>query len=197
MTKKIVKKTTTTKTKCKRINGTLKSDELAQVFGISLRRVQQLTQEGTIHTIKVPGETGRRYDLLDSTHEYIRFLSDKAHGRERNETKAQLEDQKLKAEIALKESQGELHKLRTDIARGKYISVEEVQLDYKKFFIVLKKFVLGVPNRIVGMVGSYVDPVTARALEKDMTNEAAEMLRSFVLAAKEENDGNESESGKT
>lgn len=39
----------------------------------------------------------------------------------------------MQADIALKESQGELHRLKTEIAAGQYISVEEVKLDYAKF----------------------------------------------------------------
>ena len=38
-----------------------------------------------------------------------------------------MKEQKLRAEVALKESQGELHRLRTEIAAGKYISIEEVK----------------------------------------------------------------------
>lgn len=162
-----------------------KSDTIAQMFGVSVRRVQQLTQEGVIHTIRDPNGGGRKYEFIPTVREYIRYLSDKAYGKERSEREAELREQKLKAEIALKESQGELHKLKTEIAAGKYISIEEVKLDYQRFFVVLKKFVLSVPNRIVGLVGSYVDPVTSRALEKDMAKEANALLKSFVVAARD------------
>lgn len=57
----------------------------------------------------------------------------KAYGREQINTEAELKEQKLKAEIALKESQGELHRLRTAIAAGEYISIEEARADYTKF----------------------------------------------------------------
>ncbi|MDO4285186.1 MAG: hypothetical protein Q4C60_07590 [Eubacteriales bacterium] len=159
---------------------------VAQLFGISVRRVQQLTQEGVLHSEKVAGKSGKMYDLIPTIQSYVQYLSDKAYNRKMSDKEAELKEQKLTAEIALKESQTELHQLRTDIAKGKYIAVEEVQLDYRRFFVVLKKFVLGVPNRVAGMISGYVDPVTARAIEKDMSREAAELLRGFVLAAKEE-----------
>lgn len=157
---------------------------IAQLFGVSVRRIQQITQEGIIQTVAVPGE-GRRYELVPTIQAYTKYLSDKAYGREQSDREAELKEQKLRAEIALKESQGELHRLKTEIASGKYISVEEVKLDYQRFFVILKKFTLSLPNRIVGLVGGYVDPVTSRALEKDMAKEANEMLRSFVVAAHE------------
>jgi phage terminase Nu1 subunit (DNA packaging protein) len=162
-----------------------KVDIIAQLFGVSVRRVQQLTQDGVIHTIRDPNGGGRKYEFIPTVQEYIRYLSDKAYGKERSERESELKEQKLKAEIALKESQGELHKLKTEIAAGKYISVEEVKLDYQRFFVVLKKFVLSLPNRIVGLVGTYVDPVTSRALEKDMASEANDLLKSFVVAAQD------------
>ena len=49
--------------------------------------------------------------------------------------------------------------------------------------MTFKKFATGLPNRVIGLVGGYVDPVTARTLERDMTQEVNNLLRSFVVAA--------------
>ena len=98
-------------------------------------------------------------------------MSDKAYGKSRSDKELALKEKKLKAEIALKESQGELHRLKTEIASGKYISVEEVQLDYQRFF---------------GMIGGYADPVTVRGVEKDLSKEVNTMLNAFVVAGKQE-----------
>lgn len=142
-----------------------------------------LTQEGAIKSHKVPGNSGRMYDLIPTIQDYIKFLSDKAYGRAQSDKELELKEKKLKAEIALKESQGELHRLRTEIAAGKFIAVEEVKLDYQRFFVIFKKFATAIPNRISGMVNGYVDLVTVRAIEKDLNNEIAAMLQSFVVAA--------------
>ena len=91
--------------------------------------------------------------------------------------------QKLSAEIALKESQGELHKLKTEIQMGKYISVEEVKLDYERFFVIFKKFAMALPQRIGGIIAGYVEPVTSRAIEADVNREVSAMLTSFVVSA--------------
>ena len=110
-----------------------KVDVIAQLFGVSVRRIQQLTQEGIISTVQT--SEGRRYDLVPTIQKYIKYLSDKAYGKSKSETEAQLKEQKLRADIALKESQGELHKLKTEIAAGQYISVEEIKMDYSRFFL--------------------------------------------------------------
>ena len=42
------------------------SKVMAQLFGVSVRRIQQLTQDGVIETVplKVEGRTVRRYELV-------------------------------------------------------------------------------------------------------------------------------------
>jgi phage terminase Nu1 subunit (DNA packaging protein) len=166
-----------------------KVEVIASLFGISVRRVQQLTQDGIIETIQT--KEGRRYDLGPTVQKYVAFLSDKAYGRDQNKRETELREQKLKADIALKESQGELHQLRTAIAAGKFISVEEVQVDYSKFFVIFKKFALSIPSRVAGTIATVVDPVTARAAEKDLTREINGLLQGFVIAGKVDGEGSD------
>ena len=90
--------------------------------------------------------------------------------------------QKGRAEIALKESQGELHRLRTDIAAGKYISVEEVILDYTRFFVTFKNFAMAIPARVADMINGYAEPVEVRRIEKAIQGEIRRILTAFVVA---------------
>lgn len=158
------------------------SKVIAQLFGVSVRRIQQLTQDGVLETVHISGQRNK-YDLIPTIQAYIKYLSDKAYGREAKLSETELREKKLQAEIALKESQTELHQLRTAIANGKYISIEEAQADYTKFFAVLKRFCSGLPSRAVGMIGSRISPVESRELEKDLNKEINDILRTFVLAA--------------
>ncbi len=153
---------------------------IAQLFGVTVRRIQQLTQEGVLLTKETP--EGRRYDLVPTIQKYVKYLSDKAYGKNRSEKELELREQKMKAEIALKESQGELHRLKTDIAAGKYISIEEVTLDYTRFFVTFKKFAMSLPSRLSGIVSGYVDPLEARHIEKDLQDEILKLLGAFVAA---------------
>lgn len=154
------------------------SKDLAQLFGVSGRRVGQLTEDGVIE------KDGRGvYDLEKTVKAYIKYLSDKAYAREESMTEAELKEQKLRAEVALKESQKDLHELKTEIAKGQYVPVEEVELDYKKFFATFKKFAMAMPSRIAGLVGAHVEPVVLRDIEKKMNDETVRMLRAFVVSA--------------
>lgn len=166
---------------------------IAQLFGVSVRRIQQLTQDGVIETVRT--SDGRRYELAPTIQKYVKYLSDKAYGKSKSETEAQLKEQKLRAEIALKESQGELHKLRTDIAAGRYLSVEEIKMDYSRFFVSFKKFAMGIPNRLAGRLMGFIEPVEVRKLEQELQKDVTKLLKSFVVSATiEEKDSN---SGKT
>lgn len=161
--------------------GYYRVEAIAQLFGVSVRRVQQLVQEGVISTVKT--SQGTRFELAPTIQKYIKYLSDKAYGKSKSETEAKLKEQKLRAEVALKESQGELHKLRTEIAAGNYISVEEVKADYSRFFVVFKNFALSVPSKMSGRLAGVVDPVEVREIENDLQKEIKKLLNGFVSRA--------------
>lgn len=91
-----------------------RTEIIAQLFGVTVRRVQQLTQEGIISTTKIleDGKSVRRYDLVPTIQAYVKYLSDKAYGKQhRTDKEIELREQKMQADIALKESQGELHQI--------------------------------------------------------------------------------------
>lgn len=163
--------------------GMYRVEIIAQLFGVTVRRIQQLTQEGVLPTTETA--EGRRYDLVPTIQSYVQYLSDKAYGKNRSEKELELKEQKMKAEIALKESQGELHQLKTAIAAGKYIAVEEVIVEYQAFFLQFKKFAKGIAPRLVDTVGDFaeLDPLQARQLEKTISLDVDNQLASFVLSA--------------
>ena len=96
---------------------------------------------------------------------------------------AELNLRKLEAEVELKESQGQLHKLKTAIAEGKYIKAEEATRDLADFMAMFKKFAMNIPPRAVKSIAGYADPQTARAMERAMRKELEDMLAVFVDAA--------------
>ena len=165
--------------------GFCRTEIIGKLFGVTARRIQQLTQDGVISTTKIieDGRTVRRYDLVPTIQNYIKYLSEKAYGRQgRTDKEIELREQKMEADIALKESQGVLHRLKTEIAAGKYISVEEVKMDYSKFFVVFKKFAVSIPARVVGMLSGQLQPTEARKIEKELADEVNRLLGAFVIA---------------
>lgn len=173
----------------------VKVEIIAQIFGISVRRVQQLTQEGVIKTTEVPGE-GRRYELVPTIKTYIQYLSEKAYGKGRTLKEMELRQQKLEAEIAFKESQSEIYRIRADIAAGKFVDVAEVISDYQRFFAIFKRFAMGIPSRLVSMVSDSLEPVEIRRVEKEMSIEVKRMLGAFVVSGCTEQGENKKKIGR-
>ena len=145
-------------------NGYYKVDIIADLFGVSVRRIQQLTQEGVISTVAT--KEGRRYDLVPTIQKYVKYLQDKAYGKSKSEAEGKLKEQKLRAEIA-----------------GKYVSVEEVKLDYSRFFISFKKFAMSLPSKLAGRLTGFVDPVEVRSIENELQKDVQRLLNSFVVNA--------------
>ncbi len=162
--------------------GYASKDTICRLFGLSGRRIEQLVSDGVIDRVKTKsGEV--RFELVPTIQKYVKYLSDKAYGRERSDKEAELKEQKLRADVALKESQGELHRLRTEIAQGNYISVEEVKADYSRFFIVFKNFALSIPGKMAGRLSGFVDPVEVREIENELQKEVKKLLSDFVTRA--------------
>lgn len=177
------------------IFGYVAKDTVAQLFGLSGRRIEQLVADGVIERVRIEGG-GVRFELAPTIQRYVKHLSDKAYGKERSEEEARLKEQKLRAEVALKESQGELHRLRTEIASGNYISVEEARADYSRFFIVFKNFALAIPGKMAGRLSGYADPAEVREIEGDLQKEVRRLLRDFVSRAVPAPDADGSAPGK-
>lgn len=153
---------------------------IAGLLGISARQVQNLASNGIISRDK---DHNSMFHLQKTMNRYIEYLKNKASGREHKDTESELKAQKLKAEIALKESQGELHRLRTEIALGNYIPIEEVKADYSRFFIVFKNFANGLPGKLAGKLTGFVSPVEVREIEKEIQVEVTNSLNDFVSRA--------------
>lgn len=164
------------------MKGYASKDTICRLFGLTGRRIEQLVADGVIDRVKTKsGEV--RFETAPTIQKYIKYLSDKAYGRERSDKEAELKEQKLRADVALKESQGELHRLRTEIAQGNYISVEEVKADYSRFFIVFKNFALSIPGKMAGRLSGFVDPVEVREIENELQKEVKKLLSDFVSRA--------------
>ena len=142
--------------------GFYRVEVIASLFGVTVRRVQQLTQEGIISTTKT--KEGNRYELAPTIQRYVKYLSDKAYGKSKSEKEAELREQKLQA------------------ASGKYIDIEEVKMDYSRFFVSFKKFALSLPSRLSGRISGHCDPMEIRSIEKDLNAEIIRLLNSFVVA---------------
>lgn len=87
-----------------------------------------------------------------------------------------LQQKKLEAEVAFKEAQSELNRLKIDIANGKYLEKQLVEAELSRFFLIFKKSSMSLARKLAGEVGRYVEPLEARQIEKDLSDTINEAL---------------------
>lgn len=124
--------------------GLVGAKELAELFGVTTRRVEQLKAEGIIQ-----GE-GRptRYKLVPTIKAYIKYLSDKANGREKKQTSAQQEEEKLKAEVRIKKAKAKTAELELDELQGKMHRAEDVEAIVTAHVYEVRSMLMAMPGKL-------------------------------------------------
>jgi len=117
---------------------------IAKIFGVTTRRVEQLKTEGIITGEGKP----TKYDLLPTIQAYIRYLSDKANGREKKQNMADLEEAKLKAEVDMKKSKAEAASLELSELRGKLHRAEDVESIMTDHVLFLRSMLMAMPGKL-------------------------------------------------
>ena len=118
--------------------------ELADIFGVTTRRVEQLKAEGVIKGEGKP----TKYDYDETLKAYISFLADKAYGREQKETMATLEEAKLEAEVEIKKSKAEASKLELAELRGKMHRAEDVEAITTDHVLFFRSMLMAMPGKL-------------------------------------------------
>lgn len=90
-----------------------------------------------------------------------------------------LQQKKLEWEVAYKEAQTENTRMKNDLAEGKYVEREFVEMELSRFFLVFKKSTTALTRKLGNMIGSYMQPLEARRAENEIAetiNDALEQM---------------------
>lgn len=153
----------------KMVNSTI----IAQLFGVTTRRVQQLTQEGIIQATKAG--SANKYDLLPTIQRYIKYLTEKANGRESTKKDVETESRRLEAEADLKRSKADMAALQLKELEGKMHRSEDVEAFTADLVSTIRSAFMALPGRLA------VDVIAAESAA-----EASEIIRAEVHRALEE-----------
>lgn len=135
-------------------DGLVGAKELADLFGKSTRRIEQLKAEGIIE-----GE-GRptRYKLVPTLKRYIKYLDDKANGREQKQTVAQQEEEKLRAEVRLKKAKAKTAELELDELQGKMHRAEDVEAVMTAHVLQVRSMLMSLPGKLAVDLAALTTP---------------------------------------
>ena len=138
------------------------SDIIARLFGVTTRRVQQLVNEGII-----PAEQKKplRFDLLKTVQAYIKYLSDKAYGKEQKSTDTvQAEADKLRAEADLKTHKAKIAEMQLNELEGTMHRSEDVEAMTNDLVYNIRAQIMALPGRLAVDVAQINDANEASAL---------------------------------
>ncbi|MFW5433716.1 protoporphyrinogen oxidase [Paenibacillus apiarius] len=155
----------------------LKSTQyIAKAFGLTTRRIEQLTAEGIITPVQ---KRPRKYDLLPTIQDYIKYLSDKANGKEKKDIDAELETQKLEAEARLKRAKAEAAELELDELRGIMHLAEDVEAIMTDHVLMLRSMLMALPGKLAIDVASIKKPPEAAERIKKEVYEILNRLSTY------------------
>lgn len=138
---------------------------IAKIFGVSVRRVEQLKAEGIIKGQGKP----TKYDLLPTIQAYIKYLSDKANGREKKMTDAQLETDKLEAEKRIKAAKAEMAEMELAELQGKLHRAEDVEAITTDHVLFLRSMLMAMPGKLaVDLAGDHTAAEQADVVRKEV-----------------------------
>jgi len=155
----------------------ISTKEIAEIFDVTVRRIQQLTQDGIIDSQegKINGRKGRGYDLRPTIKKYIKYLSDKAYAREQKQAHKNLDAEKLQAETDLKKTKAKMADLQLKEMEGELHAAADVESMTTDLILAIRSSLLSLPGRLA-----------ADIVETKKTQEASEMIKKSVYEILEE-----------
>ena len=138
---------------------------IAKIFGVSTRRIEQLKAEGIIKGQGKP----TKYDLLPTIQAYIKYLSDKANGREKKEKDVQLETDKLDAEKRIKVAKAEVAEMELAELQGKLHRADDVEAITTDHVLFLRSMLMAMPGKLaVDLAGDHTAAEQAEVVKREV-----------------------------
>lgn len=141
---------------------TVSTKELAVVLSLTVRRIQQLVQDGTFDPV-----SRGKYSLSDCVERYIRSIT-KSKGSE-------LDEQREDAEVRIKKSKAIIASLEAKELQGKMHRSEDVAAMTEDLIYTIRSMLLALPGRLAVDVA-----------DVDTAAEAAEIIRKEIFTVMQE-----------
>jgi len=142
----------------------------AQTIGVTVRRVQQMIQDGTVKT------SGKgRLPLFDNVQRYVSFMT----GNMMTEEERKIEKGRRTAETKLKVAKAERAMLELNELKGKMHRSEDVEALTQDMCDTIRNTLLGLPGRLATEVAVCDNPEECSVLIKDAVSELLDELSQY------------------
>lgn len=158
---------TSRKDKIEETPGFCRTDDLANLFGLTRQYINQLTGDGVIKRRDTPA--GKRYNVVESVRAYTKYLRDKAAGRSEKGIPESRELEKFEAEVRIKQAKAQITELQAQELQGIMHRSEDVAALTEDLLYTIRSSLMALPGRVA------VDVVRT-----DTAAEAAEVIKREV-----------------
>lgn len=160
---------TARKNKVEETPGYCKTEDLANLFGLTGQWINQLTRDGVIKRRDTPA--GKRYNVVESVRAYTQYLRDKAANRADKGVPEDKELEKFEAEIKIKKAKADIAELEAQELQGIMHRSEDVAAMTEDLIYTIRGSLMALPGRLAVDVATVTTPA-----------EAAEIIRKEVHA---------------
>ena len=134
---------------------------LASVLGLTVRRVQQLIQDGTLQT-----ESKGRILLIENVQRYISYAS---NGRI-SEEEQKLEIAKKAADVKIKKARADILRLEAEELKGNFHRSEDVETITTDLVMSIRAMLTALPGRLAVEVAQHTSAEECSIIIKEQVN---------------------------
>lgn len=163
---------TARKNKAEEPPGYCKTEDLANLFGLTGQWINQLTRDGVIKRRETPA--GKRYNVVESVRAYTQYLRDKAANRADKGVPEDKELEKFEAEVRIKQAKARVAELEVDELDGKMHRSEDVAAMTEDLIYTVRGSLMALPGRLAVDV---VNAQTAAETSGIIRNEVFKLMK--------------------
>ncbi|WP_297311238.1 protoporphyrinogen oxidase [uncultured Oscillibacter sp.] len=158
---------TARKNKVEETPGYCKTEDLANLFGLTGQWINQLTRDGVIKRRDTPA--GKRYNVVESVRAYTQYLRDKAANRADKGVPEDKELEKFEAEIKIKKAKADIAELEAQELQGIMHRSEDVAAMTEDLIYTVRDSLLALPGRLaVDVAGASTAAEAAEIIKREV-----------------------------
>ena len=143
---------------------------MATVLGLTLRRVQQLIQDGTLET-----ESRGKILLIENVQRYISYAS---NGRI-SEEEQKLELAKKAADVKIKKARADILRLEAEELKGNFHRSEDVEAITTDLAMTIRAALTALPGRLAVEVAQHTSAEECSIIIRDQVNAVMDALSEY------------------
>ena len=158
---------TTRKSRADETPGYCKTEDLANLFGLTGQWINQLTRDGIIKRRDTP--SGKRYNVVESVRAYTQYLRDKAASRADRGVPEDKELEKFEAEVKIKQAKAKIAELEAQELQGIMHRSEDVAAMTEDLIYTVRDSLLALPGRLaVDVAGTSTAAEAAEIVKREV-----------------------------